>query len=54
MATYQFIVELIPAPWLKDKENPVELLYNDEFYDPNVAWEDYPLNYNKIVQDYNT
>lgn len=45
MATYQFIIELIPEIWIENKKNPVELLFDQDSYDSSVAWKNITLKY---------
>ncbi|MDF2690921.1 MAG: hypothetical protein K0S29_776 [Gammaproteobacteria bacterium] len=40
MATYQFVIQLLPRAWIENKKNSVGSLYDEEgFYDVAVAWE---------------
>src|SRR3990167_2345883 len=46
MATYQFVIELIPRAWVDDEKNKIESLYYNDFYDLSVAWKNYKLTEN--------
>lgn len=40
MATYQFLIELIPASWVKKHpQNAIELLFDVDGYEPSISWE---------------
>lgn len=40
MATWQFTFNLIPNPWIKNPNNSIDKLYDDEgILDPYLAWE---------------
>ena len=41
MAIYQFIVVLLPKPWLSNDKNNVSALFNEDGYDVSDAWKTY-------------
>jgi len=43
MATYQFVLELIPKTWAENKSKNEEMLFDDEFYDLTEAWKNHRL-----------
>ena len=44
MATWQFLVVLIPATWAEENSYSSSSLYDEEGYDTEIAWRDWKLD----------